>query len=108
MSRGELVIENISEDHSRADWASYDGTISVSFILNGTPQKIDAVFCQEWYDEQILNTLNSMITEATEKSLWFVDFEDTGCFIFLGDQAWAAAFADRTGLALSSDINDIY
>lgn len=108
MSRGELVIENISEDHSNADWNNYDGTISVSFLLNGAPQKIDAVFYQEWYDEQILNTLNSMIMEATGKTLWFADFEDTGCFLFLGDQDWAAAFADRTGLEFSSDINDIY
>lgn len=108
MSGGQLVIENICEDHSHADWANYDGTISANFILNGTPQKIDAVFYQEWYDEQILNTLNSMIMEATGKSLWFVDFEDTGCFIFLGDQNWAESFADRTGLVLSSDINDIY
>lgn len=108
MSRGELAIENIFEDHSCADWANYDGTITVSFDLNGSPHQISAVFYQEWYDEQVLNTLNTMVMEATGKQLWFADFQDTGCFIFLGDTAWAEAFADRTGLVLSSDINDIY
>ena len=108
MSRGELAIENISEDHSHADWANYEGTISLRFTLNGELKKIDAVFYQEWYDEQIFNTLNSMIAESTGKMLWFADFEDTGCFIFLGDQSWAATFADRTGLDISSDINEIY
>ena len=108
MSRGELAIENILEDHSCADWANYDGTITVSFDLNGSPHQISAVFYQEWYDEQVLNTLNTMVMEAIGKQLWFADFQDTGCFIFLGDTAWAEAFADRTGLVLSSDINDIY
>ena len=108
MSRGELIIENISEDHSRADWANYDGTISVNFTLNGTPQKVDAVFYQEWYDEQILHSLNAMILESVGKQLYFADFDDIGCFIFLADPLWSEAFSDRTGLELSSDINDIH
>ena len=108
MSRGELAIENIFEDHRCTDWTNYDGTITVSFDLNGLPHQISAVFYQEWYDEQVLNTLNTMVMEAIGKQLWFADFQDTGCFIFLGDTAWAETFADRTGLVLSSDINDIY
>lgn len=108
MSRGKLVIEDIVEDHSNADWANYAGNIGVSFTLNGKAQGFDAVFYQEWYDEQSFNTLNTMVTEATGKQLWFADFDDIGCFIFLEDNAWAEAFANRTGLVLSSDINDVY
>lgn len=108
MSRGELVVGEIREDHSQADWANYDGTVTVDFALNGENRQIEAVFYQQWYDEQILNTLNAMVLDATGKQLWFADFEDTGCFIFLGDKDWAERFADRTGLTLSADINDIY
>lgn len=108
MSRGQLTFDSISEDHSRADWANYSGSVVTDFTLNGEQKQIEAVFYQQWYDEQILNTLNGMILESTGKQLWFSDFEDTGCFIFLGDSAWAERFADRTGLILSSDINDIY
>lgn len=108
MSRGALVIEDIREDHSDVDWAGYSGTIALDFVLNGEPQHIDAVFYQEWYDEQTFNILSTMILEATGKQLWFADFDDTGCFLFLGDQSWADAFADRTGLQLSADIDSIY
>lgn len=108
MSRGEIVIDNIQEDHSNADWTGYDGTITVDFTLNGKEQTMEAVFYREWYDEQCFNTLNAMIKEATGKQLYFVDFEDTACFIFLGDESWAQSFEKRTGLEISSDINDIY
>ena len=108
MSRGQITVEDIHEDHSDADWADYSGTIALEFKLNGKPQKIDAVFYQEWHDEQILNTLNTVIQDAVGKQLWFADFDDIGCFIFLGDQAWAESFANRTGLQLSGDINSIY
>lgn len=108
LSHGALVIENIREDQSGADWANYDGSIAVDFTLNGTPQHLDAVFYQEWYDEQTFNTLNDMILEATGKQLFFADYQDVGCFVFYGDTDWANAFAKRTGFEISSDINDIY
>lgn len=105
MSRGELAIEDITEDHT----ASYiSGTVPVRFSLNGKQHQIEAVFYEEWYDEQILNTLSGMIREATGKQLYFADFDRIGCFIFLGDDAWAEAFADRTGLVIAADINVIY
>ena len=108
MSRGQIVIEDIREDHSDTDWADYSGTIAMDFMMNGKPRHLDAVFYQEWYDEQIFNALNAMILDATGKQLWFADFDDVGCFIFLNEQSWAEAFAKRTGLQLSSDINSIY
>lgn len=108
MSRGAIDISNIEEDHSRADWNRYDGTITVDFTLNGTEQTIEAVFYGEWYDEQTFNSLNEMVLEATGKHLYFADFDDIGCFIFLADNTWSEAFADRTGLELSTNINDIY
>lgn len=108
MSRGQLVIENITEDHSDTDWNAWEGNITVDFTLNGTDQHLDAVFYGEWYDEQTFNALNGMILEATGKQLYFADFEGTACFIFFGDDTWAEGFAKRTGLELSSDINDIY
>lgn len=108
MSRGKLAIEDISEDHSNADWANYEGFITVDFTLNGKKQHIEAAFYQEWYDEQLLNVLNSMIYDSIGKQLYFADFEDTGCFIFLGDDQWANSFGARTGLELSNNINDIY
>ena len=108
MSRGQLVIENITEDHTDTDWTAWTGTIGVDFTLNGIPKHLDAVFYGEWYDEQILNVLNAMVLEATGKQLYFSDFEDTACFLFLGDDAWAERFTNRTGLVISSDINDIY
>ncbi len=108
MSRGELIIENIAEDHANADWDTWESTISVDFTLNGAWKHLDAVFYGEWYDEQTFNTLNAMILETTGKQLYFADFEDTACFIFFGDEEWAEGFAKRTGLKISSDINDIY
>jgi len=108
MSRGQLIIENIIEDQSRTDWNAWEGTITVDFTLNGKEQTLDAVFYGEWYDQQTFNALSAMILEATGKQLYFADFEDTACFIFLGDETWADAFAKRTGLEISSDINDIY
>lgn len=108
MSRGDIVIENIREDHSDTDWNAWEDNIAVDFTLNGAQKHLDAVFYGEWYDEQIFNTLNEIVQEATGKQLYFADFEDTACFIFLGDDAWAESFANRTGLEISSDINDIY
>jgi len=108
MSRGKLVIEDISEDHSNTDWADYEGNIAVSYTLNGKPQKFDAVFYQEWYDEQTFNIISATIQEETGNQLYFADYDDIGCFFFLGDDTWAEAFAKRTGLEISSDINDIY
>ena len=105
MSRGELVIEDITEDHTSAYMS---GTVPVGFILNGKQEHITAVFYEEWYDEQILNTLSGMIRESSGKRLYFADFDGIGCFIFLGDDVWADAFADRTGLVVSGDINVIY
>lgn len=108
MSRGELVIGNIKEDQSNTDWHAWEGTITVDFTLNGSAQTLNAVFYGEWYDEQTFNVLNDMVLEATGKQLYFADFEDTACFIFLGDEAWADTFSKRTGLKISSNINDIY
>lgn len=108
MSRGEIAIDNITEDHSDADWDAWEGTITVDFTLNGEERHLDAVFYGEWYDEQTFNALNAMVQDATGKQLHFADFEDTGCFIFLGDDVWATSFAKRTGLELSADINDVY
>lgn len=108
MSRGKLEIRQIREDHSQADWANYDGVITVDFTLNGTAHTLEALFYQEWYDEQLLNSLNAIVQASTDLQLYFADFEDTGCFIFLGDPLWAEAFSQRTGLELSPDINDIY
>lgn len=105
MSRGELVIEDITEDHSSA---GISGTVPVHFVLNGQQEQVKPVFYEEWYDEQILNTLNDMIREDTGNQLYFADFDDIGCFIFLGNDIWARNFADRTGLELSADINMIY
>ena len=105
MSRGELVIEDITEDHTSAYMS---GIVPVGFTLNGNREQIEAVFYEEWYDEQSLNTLSGMIRESTGKQLYFADFDGIGCFIFLGDDAWAEAFADRTGLVVSGDINVIY
>jgi hypothetical protein len=105
MSRGELVSDSNVEDHTSA---YISGTVMLRFILNGKQEQIEAVFYEEWYDEQILNTLSGMIREATGKQLYFADFDGIGCFIFLGDDAWADAFADRTGLVVSGDINVIY
>lgn len=108
MSQGQIVIDGIREDWSNADWASYDGYVTVDFILNGEEKHFDAVFYEDWYDEQTFNTLNTMVQDATGKQLYFADFDDIGCFIFLGDKAWAESFAKRTGLEISADINDIY
>lgn len=108
MSQGELVIENIREDHSHTDWESWEGTVTVDFRLNGEEKHLDAIFYGEWYDEQTFNVLNDMIRSATGKQLYFADFEDTACFVFLGDDAWAKNFAKRTGLEISADINNIY
>ena len=108
MSRGKLVIEDISEDHSNTDWADYEGNIAVSYTLNGKPQKFDAVFYQEWYDEQTFNIISATIQEETGNQLYFADYDDIGCFVFFGDDTWAEEFAKRTGLEISSDINDIY
>jgi len=108
MSRGGLEIENIREDHSKTNWETWEGTITVDFSLNGQEQSIDAVFYGEYYDEQILNTLNGMIPESTGKQLYFADFDDIGCFVFYGDEDWAERFMARTGMTLSPDINDVY
>ena len=108
MSRGELVIENIQEDHSKTNWEIREGTIRVDFTLNGTAQTLDAVFYGEWYDEQTFNMLSEMIRQSTGKQLYFSDFERTACFIFFGDDAWAKGFSEQTGLILSGNINDIY
>ena len=105
---GDITIESISEDQSHADWENYDGYIAVDFILNGERQHLEAVFYEEWYDEQTFNALNTMIEKHTGKRLYFCDFDDIGCFIFYGDDTWAESFARRTGLELSSDINNIY
>lgn len=105
---GEVVIEDVMEDQSNADWANYDGFISLDFTLNGKPQHLEPVFYQEWYDEQIFNALNAMVFDATGRQLYFADFKDIGCFIFFGDDAWADAFVNRSGMNLSSNITDIY
>lgn len=107
MSRGEILIDQIHEDHSKTDWDAWDGTITVDFTMNETSQHLEAVFYGEWYDEQTFNTISAMIREATGKQLYFADYDDIGCFFFLGDDTWAEAFAKRTGLEISSDINDI-
>lgn len=104
MSRGELIINDIQEEHTKTD----RDTIRIEFTLNGSAKKLEAVFYEEWYDEQSFNALNKMIWEATGKQLYFSDFEKTACFVFLGDEAWAETFRERTGLIISSDINDIY
>lgn len=108
LSRGDLMIRDIREDQSGADWANYEGSIAVDFVLNGIPRHFDAVFYQEWYDEQTFHILNEMILETTGKQLYFADYQDTGCFVFYSDADWANAFAKRTGLEISSNINDIY
>ncbi len=104
----ELSIAQILEDSYQADWDHDSGTITTRFMLNGTPHTIDAIFYEEWYDEQILNELNAMIYDTTGKQLYFCDYEDIGCFIFYGDDGWAEGFSRRTGLVLSPDINEIY
>lgn len=108
MSRGALVIENIREDHTRADWDAWEGIIRVEFTLNGTEQTMEAGFYGEWYDEQSFNLLNEMIRKSTGKQLYFSDFEKTACFVFFGDDTWAKNFSEQTGMILSSDIHDIY
>ena len=108
MSKGAITAENIREDHTNTDWNAWDGTVTVDFTLNGNNRHLDAVFYGEWYDEQVFNAINKMVLEATGKQLYFADFEDTACFVFLFDEVQAQMFAKRSGLEISTDINDIY
>lgn len=97
-----LVIEAIREDHSNANFISGEGSVIVEFQLQGNSYQLEAKARGDMYDTQFMNELNQIIAEQIGNCLFFAEYENTGYFIFYGDDTWADTFSRRTGLELTT------
>ncbi len=108
LSNGNLIIDQIREDQSQARWEESSGVVTIDFTLNGSPCHLEANVNKKRYDEKVFGTLGDWIFEATGLHLYISDFEYRGCFLFLGDEQWAASFYQRTGMWLVTDLYQFY
>lgn len=103
-----LVIDAIREDHSNANFVSNEGVVIVEFLLQGNSYRLEAKARGDMYDIQFMNDLNQIISDQTGNCLYFAEYENTGYFIFYGDDAWADTFSRRTGLELTTQMEYPY
>lgn len=101
MTGSKLSITNIRET------LSADGSfIHIEFLLNDVPFSTDAVSFGEWFDKDVLNNINSQLSDTGDQ-MYFAENDEYSCFIFYGDDPWAEGFAERTGLKLVTDIYEL-
>lgn len=100
-----LCFTDIQEDLSLVNWEDGTGTQTVTFTFAGKTHTLNADVMYDWYDLEILNDLNRIISKETEKTLYFAWDQGHGYLVFYGDSRWARQFQVATGIRLSKNIN---
>ena len=107
LGEGELEFTNITEDLSRMDREAGTGPRSVSFDWNGTRYTMEMTAQQDWFDVAAARQLSKIVQEAGgDKQLYFVGDGYQSCMVFYRDAAWAREFQQKTGLPLSTLLED--
>lgn len=109
MNPGELEITNITEDISRLNQEEWEGTIRLSFTLDGQALELELYSPGPWLDaDAMLEIANVVNTLDENKRLYFADDEGSGLLIFYRDTDWAVEFMLVTQLPLFDDPNLLY
>lgn len=99
----DLAFTNIQEDYSNVNWEQSIGTVSISFDWNGRTYKMNASMMNDWFDISVLETVCDIISEKSEKSLYYAYDGGQGYLVFYGDAQWATEFTRLTGISLDSN-----
>lgn len=109
LGNGELDFTDIQEDFSRVDWEKCTGSVLVSFDWNGQHYIMEAEFAGDWFDPNILDTMNKLLTgNGNRKRLYFASDEGQGLLVFYRDESWAGDFEKKTGLNLEESCNALF
>lgn len=100
---GELDFTNVAEDMSQVDEESGTGKRIVTFSWNGEDYTLVAEENQDWFDFQVAEGLNEIITaKGGSKKLYFASDGYQEVIIFYCDKDWAKKFQRKTGLILEN------
>lgn len=100
---GEFVFSDLTEDYSAADMEKGEGTIGLSFLVNGEPFSCGAVMMQDWFDPEVFNRVSeAAVHPESGKRLYAVYDGMQGLIIFYNTPDWAARFEVQTGCPLNT------
>lgn len=98
ISQGELEFTDIQEDWSAVDWEEDTGVCKVEFIWNGRHYELDVAAQGDWFNNEFADALNQLImTQGSDKRLFFTGDGYQACIVFYCDEAWAKNFVKVTG-----------
>jgi hypothetical protein len=103
----ELDFSNIHEDHTHVDWEQGTGTVTVSFDWKDQTHSFDAAMEYDWIDLSALDNINDILTQHSQRQLYFAFDGGQGCLVFYADADWAEEFEKTTGIRLVSDTDSL-
>ena len=103
--RGEFVFSDLSEDYALANLETGEGTIGLSFCVNGEPQTYIADMMQDWFDPGVFNCVSeAAVHPESGKRLYAMYDGMQGLIIFYNTPEWAEQFEMKTGCPLSTEM----
>ena len=100
--QSEVSIHFLEQDDREVNWDDGDGSMLLSFSVNGTTYQYKVNFMGDWVDFKILDGVNEALRqEGIEKRFYNTSGMD-GLVVFYRTEAWAREFQGTT-LCLTSE-----
>ena len=97
----EVNFTNVQEDYSRVDMETGIGTVGLSFDLNGKHYEMDARYYYDWFDQNILFEILSILrTDENPENLYYVK-DGQAVFLYYGSTKEVKQLERKTGLDFS-------
>ena len=97
----EVNFTNVQEDYSRVDTETGIGTVGLSFDLNGKHYEMDAQYYYDWFDQNILFEILSILrTDENPENLYYVN-DGQAVFLYYGSTKEVKQLERKTGLDFS-------
>lgn len=96
ISQGELDFSDAAQDNSNVDWDGPDGTVGVTFRLNGMECRYHAQFQGDWLDVRIRAAINGFLEKLGVEKRFYATPGGQGEIVFFCTEAWARQFEEAT------------
>lgn len=107
----DITISNIREEYADADLEIGTGSVSVSFVLNGESQVLEAWYNFDWFDMEFVLQLGSILeADGDPENLYVSDDGGQGLYFFYGNEETVKLLSKLTGLPfqLASRVYALY
>ena len=106
-----ITVTNIREEYADANLESGTGSVSVSFVLNGESQFLEAWYNFDWFDMEFVLQLGAILeADGDPENLYVSDDGGQGLYFFYGDEETVRRLSKLTGLPfqLASRVYSLY